>query len=86
MQEVVIDVSDLPPPEPMTNILLALARLQTSQYLKVVHRRQPFPLFEKLLEAQWLYYCHQCEEQSFHIYIYRAEMSTAVNQLIKQLS
>ncbi len=57
MQEVVIDVSELAPPEPMTAILMALAKLKAQHYLKVLHRREPFPLYPKLVAAGWNYHC-----------------------------
>ena len=75
MIEITIDVCLLPPPEPMQQILLALSTLSPKQYLKVVHRRQPVPLFEKLADAGWGYHCVQvseiASEDLFHIYIYQ---------------
>ena len=51
MQLVSVDVSELAPPEPMTVILTALASLELDHCLLVTHRRQPFPLYEKLIQA-----------------------------------
>lgn len=80
MQQVYIDVSALEPPEPMTNILLALAQLQAGHYLKVFHRREPFPLYEKLNEAGWAYKCQCISENQFHIFIYRSADQVEFNQ------
>jgi uncharacterized protein (DUF2249 family) len=66
-----IDVRELPPPEPMINILSALARLEQNTGLWVIHNRQPFPLYEKLLQAGWAYHCTKIEDALFHIHIYR---------------
>ena len=71
MDFVVVDVSELEPPEPMTVILTALARLEAKHYLLVKHRRQPFPLYEKLLEQGWAYYCQVHGDGSISLYIYR---------------
>jgi len=70
MEQVTLNVSGLAPPEPMTKIVLALSNLQKLQYLKVIHRRQPFPLFERLLAGGWGYVCNEISEQRFIIYIY----------------
>ena len=53
MEFVAVDVSELAPPEPMTVILTALANLEQGDCLFVTHRRQPFPLYEKLTQAGW---------------------------------
>ncbi|WOH36788.1 DUF2249 domain-containing protein [Thalassotalea fonticola] len=72
MQQVYLDVSELEPPKPMTEIITALARLQVNEYLQVFHRREPFPLYEKLAAAGWAYQCKKLTAQQFQIFIYRA--------------
>ena len=67
----VVDVSELEPPQPMTVILTALARLAAKHYLLVKHRRQPFPLYEKLLEQGWAYSCQVHADDNITLYIYR---------------
>lgn len=71
MQHTVIDVSTLEPPQPMTQIIKALTELKENYYLKVLHRRQPFPLYVKLIESGWYYYCQCHSESNVTIYIYR---------------
>jgi hypothetical protein len=68
---VTLDVSRLPAPEPMTKIIQALAALTSQQFLLVHHRREPFPLYEKLVGAGWLYGCNQQSAEQFDIYIYK---------------
>jgi len=46
--EQVIDVSDLEPPEPLERILDALADLPPGAWLRVLHRRDPVPLYRML--------------------------------------
>jgi uncharacterized protein (DUF2249 family) len=65
-----IDVRELPPPEPMINILSALAKLEQNATLLVIHNRQPFPLYEKLQQAGWAYHCKKTKDDLFHICIY----------------
>lgn len=43
-----LDVSTLPPPEPLEQVLDALSGLQSGDRLVVRHRRQPFPLYDIL--------------------------------------
>ncbi|WPL17454.1 hypothetical protein Thiowin_02468 [Thiorhodovibrio winogradskyi] len=50
-----LDVSTLPPPEPLEQTLDALGRLKTGERLIVHHRRQPYPLYDllKRLGYRW---------------------------------
>jgi uncharacterized protein (DUF2249 family) len=43
-----LDVSDLPAPEPMERIIDALADLPPGDRLCVLHRREPYPLYDML--------------------------------------
>lgn len=43
-----IDVSRLEPPEPLERVLDALAALPPGDRLQVLHRRDPFPLYDFL--------------------------------------
>jgi len=85
MQAVEIDVSDLPPPEPMKIICSQLAHLPLKHCLKIHHRRLPRPLFKTLVESNWHYSYQQIETiennlQHYLIYIYR----TNERQLFEQ--
>jgi len=71
MELVEVDVKQLAPPEPMTVILTALAQLVNEQCLLVSHRRQPFPLYEKLQQAGWAYHCEVHSDDNISLYIYR---------------
>lgn len=55
-----IDVSDLEPPEPLERILDALADLPDGDWLRVKHRREPFPLYGMLrnMGYRWVTHCH----------------------------
>ena len=71
MQLFKVDVIALEPPEPMTIILTSLAQLTAKQCLLVSHRRQPFPLYEKLLQTGWKYHCIVHDDNNISLYIYR---------------
>ncbi len=72
MNVVKIDVSHLTPPEPMTAILSALAKLEQYHCLEISHRRQPFPLYKKLNKAGWAHRCIEQSEDKFKIYIFKS--------------
>jgi hypothetical protein len=80
-EKVILNVSDLAAPEPMTKIIQALVKLTTQQFLLVDHRREPFPLFEKLTSAGWLYSCQQQAPECYKIYIFKVHQHQFVTQL-----
>ncbi len=84
MQVICIDVQNLAPPEPMTQIIQALAKLKDQQCLKVVHSRQPFPLYEKLEQNAWLYQTQEITKTLYHIYIFRQNEQQALLSLLTQ--
>jgi uncharacterized protein (DUF2249 family) len=69
MEIIAVNVSVLAPPEPLQMILSSLATLPNGAVLKVVHRREPFPLYEQLIANGWLYHSKQVAKESFEIYI-----------------
>ena len=44
--ETTLDARDLAPPEPFDKATAILRQLQPGQYLRMLHRRVPYPLFE----------------------------------------
>jgi len=54
-QQIYIDVSELEAPEPFEQIMPLVRSLQINQYIKVLHRKEPFPLYEILLENGYNY-------------------------------
>lgn len=81
MHEIPLDVSNMEPPEPMVTILSKLVELSVGSYLKVCHRREPFPLYEKLIKAGFIYKTFQHGEHSFIIYIAHQQDELFLNQL-----
>lgn len=84
MELVVVDVQELTPPEPMTVILTALARLQQGSCLLVRHRRQPFPLYEKLVQAGWAYHCQVHDDEKISLFIYRKTEQPLFEQYVEK--
>lgn len=80
---ITIDVSELAAPEPMTVILSQLAKLSAHECLQVKHRRQPFPLYEKLSSAGFDYHCVVHSQNDITLYIYHANAQQIFERLIK---
>lgn len=76
-----LDVSELAPPEPMTKILQAIAKLSPDQCLQVQHNRQPYPLYEKLVQAGWGYHCDQVSDNQVTLFIFKQENQSRFDQL-----
>ncbi|MCW8832951.1 MAG: DUF2249 domain-containing protein [Colwellia sp.] len=77
MDIITLDVSELAPPEPMTLILSHLAQLSSQQCLQVKHRRQPYPLYEKLNSAGFAYHCVVHSQDDITLYIYHSTAQQA---------
>ena len=75
-----VDVSNLAPPEPMTVILKQLAELAHHECLLVKHRRQPFPLYEKLNEAGFSYHCVVHSQNKIDLYIFHQSSQNLFNE------
>ncbi len=83
LKMITVDVSELAPPEPMTVILSHLAKLSAQECLQVKHRRQPFPLYEKLSVAGFAYHCVIHSQDDITLYIYHSNAQQAFECLIK---
>jgi len=73
VNEIVLDVHELQPPEPMQKALDALEQLEQGQYLKIIHRMQPFPLYEILLDNGFKYKVTNSDISAYDIYVWRAD-------------
>lgn len=73
----VLDVSELPPPEPLDRILTALADLRHGEYLRVLHRREPWPLFPMLEQAGYAYRMRPHAPPGFEILIWPSDDASA---------
>ena len=67
-----IDVSRLEPPEPLERVLDALSGIKPGDRLRVIHRREPFPLYDILRRLGYRWET-QCEEGRYRILIWPAD-------------
>ena len=71
-----VDVSGLAPPEPMSAILNHLSRLAVQECLLIKHRREPFPLYEKLESNGFSFHriVHSSDDITLYIFHQNAQV------------
>jgi len=70
-REIHLDVRGLPPPEPMEQVLDALATLKPDQELRVAIDREPFPLYGILAEKGFSYSTEMIAAHHFQMRIWQ---------------
>jgi len=69
--EILLDVSDLEPPEPLTQTLEATENLAPGQYLRMLHRRDPCMLYGNLDDNGFKYIQRQGTTTAVELFIWR---------------
>jgi len=82
-KEIILDVSLLQPPLPMEMAMDATDKLKSGEYIKMVHRMQPHPLYNILLDNGFRYKIKQSNDL-FEIFIWIAT-DKSTGELIKGL-
>ena len=83
--EVLLDVSELEPPEPLTLTLEAAEELQAGQYLRMLHRREPCMLYGNLDDNHFKYYQRKGSTTAVEVFIWAendTEAAAAVDAII----
>ena len=76
-KEVLLDVSELEPPEPLELTLDAADRLEPGQYLRMLHRRDPCLLYANLDENHFRYFQRKGATTAVELFIWRNDDATA---------
>lgn len=71
--EQLLDVSTLEPCEPLEQSLAAARALQPGECLRILHRREPIPLFQLLDQGGFAWECRQLGEARFEIKVWRRD-------------
>jgi len=74
--EVLLDVSDLEPPEPLVLTLEAAEQLKPGQYVRMLHRREPCMLFGELGE-NFSHYQREGFTSAVEVFIWRSDDTVA---------
>lgn len=69
--EQLLDVTGLEPPEPLARALQALEHLSPGQYLRLLLRREPFPLYALLDEDGFLHLGRRGERAPYEVFVWR---------------
>lgn len=72
LEKTTLDVRGLPPPEPMQQVLAALARLPARTELVVQIHREPVFLFDLIEPKGWRYSARELAPARWEVYIWRA--------------
>jgi len=75
--ERVLDVSQLEPCEPMERILSTIGDLQSGEYLRVLHRMEPHPLYPILTREGFAWLTQPGREVPVEISIWRSNDTEA---------
>lgn len=68
----ILDVSDLEPCEPLERILATIPNLQTGEYLRVLHRMEPHPLYPILTREGYAWLTQEGRDVvQIEVYIWR---------------
>jgi len=68
---ITLNTCEMQPPQPMELVLQAIDELQTGQYIKMIHRMEPQPLYNILLDNGYRYKV-DTSSGLFNIYIWKA--------------
>ena len=71
LPEVILDVSDLEPPEPLEKTLDAAETLKPGQYLRMLHRRDPCMLYGNLDSNGFKYFQREGSTTAVELFIWR---------------
>lgn len=83
--EILLDATTLEPPEPLKRALQILQHLQPGQYLRMLHRRLPYPLFDACKQIG-IEHRHLADERSTWIILFWRSDDSATAEYCEQLS
>lgn len=66
-----LDARDMAPPEPMQHALDLLERLRPGDRLRMLHHREPYPLYTILNQRGFLHKTTELDDGSYEILIWR---------------
>lgn len=81
-KEIILDVSQLEPCEPLQRVLEALAQLSPGEYLRVLHRMEPYPLYPILNQQGYIWQTQPGQQTPLEIFIWPAH-DKEIEEMIK---
>lgn len=77
IRRVFVDVSDLPPPEPLAVAMESAEALSPGQYLQLHHWREPLLLYDRLVRNNFDFDTRIGEDDFFEVFIWRLDDTAA---------
>jgi len=78
-EELLLDVSDLEPPDPLVLTLEAAEQLKAGQYLRMLHRRDPCLLYDNLKDNAFNYFQRAGKTTAVEVFIWREHDNIAAS-------
>ncbi|MCK5716109.1 MAG: DUF2249 domain-containing protein [Thiomargarita sp.] len=73
----ILDVSQLEPCEPLERILASIPKIKSGEYLHVLHRMTPEPLFPILTKKGYTWHMQAGKQVPIELFIWRDRDTTA---------
>ena len=86
-KEILLDVTDLEPPEPLVLTLEAVEQIQPGEYVRMLHRRDPCLLYSKLEENNFQFRQRKGEQSEVELFIWRKgdeEVETLISTILAE--
>jgi hypothetical protein len=74
--EFTLDAREMAPPEPFDKATAILRKLERGQYLRMLHRRVPYPLFDFCRALSLDYSVKETPAADFEIIVYHVDDAT----------
>lgn len=76
-----IDVSELHHPEPFEIMIRAIGELKEGEYIRMIHRLEPLPLYEVLHKQGFVHVTLPLKGGGYHILIAHSKDQESLDQL-----
>ena len=83
--ELLLDVSDMDPPDPLVRTLEAAEQLKPGQYLRMLHRRDPCLLYGNLIDNAFKYFQRDGLTTAVEVFIWRENDADAAKAVQRTL-
>ena len=83
--EILVDVQELPAPEPLIRVLDSLSLIENGKYIHMIHRREPCKLFEKLDSNVYYYRSLPIDANKHIVWICLQEDSPTIKYLEQKI-
>ena len=78
--ETMLDAREMAPPEPFDKATAVLRQMQPGHYLRMLHRRVPYPLFEFCRALSLTYSVNEDDATAYEVIIYFPADEQALRQ------